>query len=400
VEFFRNPNIDFLGKKWYFLAFSLVFSVAGVLSMLFWHGIPLGVDFRGGTLVYVKFSHAPNNDAIRAALDKVGLHNAKIQGYDRPENNEVLIDLAEQETNEAALDKGKAQIISALETNVPAGKVDLNNASSLTIKNYLLEKDPQHLGTDADQKYGAIAQAIVGYRDKTKGGVLNSIDELKGATDSSVVASLQEGFYLSDFGVRNVEIVGPQVGKQLQTQAKLAVLYSLAGMLVYLGVRFEWIYGVAAVVTVFHDTLITVGAFSLTNKPISLTVVAAILTLVGYSNNDTIVVFDRIRENIKLMRRERLADIVNRSINQTLSRTILTAGLTFLTVLALYLFGGEVLHGFSFALVIGILIGTYSSIAIAAPILVAYQEWRAGRGKAPVAMPVDPGKRTKAKANV
>jgi preprotein translocase subunit SecF len=400
VEFFRNPNIDFLGKKWYFLAFSLVFSVAGVLSMLFWHGIPLGVDFRGGTLVYVKFSHPPNNDAIRAALDKIGLHNAKIQGYDRPEYNEVLIDLAEQETSEAALDKGKAQIISALETNVPAGKVDLNNASSLTIKNYLLEKDPQHLGTDADQKYGAIAQTIVSYRDKTKGGVLGSLEELKGATDANVVASLQEGFYLSDFGVRNVEIVGPQVGKQLQTQAKLAVLYSLAGMLVYLGVRFEWIYGVAAVVTVFHDTLITVGAFSLTNKPISLTVVAAILTLVGYSNNDTIVVFDRIRENIKLMRREKLADIVNKSINQTLSRTILTAGLTFLTVLALYLFGGEVLHGFSFALVIGILIGTYSSIAIAAPILVAYQEWRAGRGKTPISMPVDPGKRTKAKANV
>ena len=400
MEFFRNPNIDFLGKKWYFLAFSLVFSVAGLLSMLFWHGIPLGVDFRGGTLVYVKFSHTPNNDAIRAALDKIGLHNAKIQGYDRPENNEVLIDLAEQETNEAALDKGKAQIIAALETNAPAGKVDLNNASSLTIKNYLLEKDPQRLGTDADQKYQAVAQAIVNYRDKVKGGVLGSIDELKSATDANVVASLQDGFYLSDFGVRNVEIVGPQVGKQLQTQAKLAVLYSLAGMLVYLGVRFEWIYGVAAVVTVFHDTLITVGAFSLTNKPISLTVVAAILTLVGYSNNDTIVVFDRIRENIKLMRRERLADIVNRSINQTLSRTILTAGLTFLTVLALYLFGGEVLHGFSFALVIGILIGTYSSIAIAAPILVAYQEWRSGRGKTPISTPVDPGKRTKAKANV
>jgi preprotein translocase subunit SecF len=400
VEFFRNTNIDFLGKKWYFLAFSLVFSVAGVLSMLFWHGVPLGVDFRGGTLVYVKFSHAPDDSAIRAALDRVGLHNAKIQRYGPLTNNEVLVDLDVQETKEAALDKGKAQIISALETNAPAGKVDLNNASSLTIKNYLLEKDPQHLGTDADAKYGAIAQAVVNYRDKIKGGVLSSLDELKNATDAAVVASLQDGFYLSDFGVRNVEIVGPQVGKQLQTQAKLAVLYSLAGMLVYLGVRFEWIYGVAAVVTVFHDTLITVGAFSLTNKPISLTVVAAILTLVGYSNNDTIVVFDRIRENIKLMRRERLADIVNRSINQTLSRTILTAGLTFLTVLALYLFGGEVLHGFSFALVIGILIGTYSSIAIAAPILVAYQEWRAGRGKTPVSMPVDPGKRAKAKANV
>ena len=400
MEFFRNPNIDFLGKKWYFLAFSLVFSVAGILSMLFWHGVPLGVDFRGGTLVYVKFSHPPNNDAIRSALDKVGLPNAKIQSYGPPQNNEVLIDLAEKETSETALDKGKAQIISALETNAPAGRVDLNNASSLTIKNYLLEKDPQHLGTDADAKYGAIAQAIVNYRDKVKGGVLASIDELKAATDFAVVASLQDGFYLSDFGVRNVEIVGPQVGKQLQTQAKLAVLYSLAGMLVYLGVRFEWIYGVAAVVTVFHDTLITVGAFSLRNKPISLTVVAAILTLVGYSNNDTIVVFDRIRENIKLMRREKLADIVNRSINQTLSRTILTAGLTFLTVLALYLFGGEVLNGFSFALVIGILIGTYSSIAIAAPILVAYQEWRAGRGKTAVSMPVESGKRAKAKANV
>jgi len=400
VEFFRNPNIDFLGKKWYFLAFSLVFSVAGILSMLFWHGIPLGVDFRGGTLVYVKFSHTPNNDGIRAALDKVGLPNAKIQRYGPAQNNEVLIDLAEKETNEAALDKGKAQIISALETNAPAGKQDLNNASSLTVKNYLLEKDPLHLGTDADAKYTAVAQAVVNYRDKSKGGVLGSLDELKGAVDPAAVTSLQDGFYLSDFGVRNVEIVGPQVGAQLQRQAVLAVVYSLAGMLVYLGVRFEWIYGLAAVVTVFHDTLITVGAFSLTNKPISLTVVAAILTLVGYSNNDTIVVFDRIRENIKLMRRERLADIVNRSINQTLSRTILTAGLTFLTVLALYLFGGEVLHGFSFALVIGILIGTYSSIAIAAPILVAYQEWRAGRGKAPIAMPVDPGKRAKAKANV
>jgi preprotein translocase subunit SecF len=400
LEFFRNPNIDFLGKKWYFLAFSLVFSVAGILSMLFWHGIPLGVDFRGGTLVYVKFSHTPDDNAIRAALDRVGLRNAKIQRYGPLTNNEVLVDLDVQETSEAALDKGKAQIIGALETNAPAGKVDLNNASSLTIKNSLLEKDPLHLGTDADARYTAIAQAIVNYRDKTKGGVLNSLDELKAVVDAPALATLQENYYLSDFGVRNVEIVGPQVGKQLQTQAKLAVLYSLAGMLVYLGVRFEWIYGVAAVVTVFHDTLITVGAFSLTNKPISLTVVAAILTLVGYSNNDTIVVFDRIRENIKLMRREKLADIVNRSINQTLSRTILTAGLTFLTVLALYLFGGEVLHGFSFALVIGILIGTYSSIAIAAPILVAYQEWRSGRGKAPASMPVDTGKKAKAKANV
>jgi len=160
VEFFRNPNIDFLGKKWYFLAFSLIFSVAGILSMLFWHGIPLGVDFRGGTLVYVKFSHTPDDNAIRASMDRAGLHNARIQRYGTPAGNEVLIDVSEQETNEQALDRSKTQIINALETNAPAGKQDLNNASLLTIKNYLLQKDSLHLGTDADQRYGAQAQEI------------------------------------------------------------------------------------------------------------------------------------------------------------------------------------------------------------------------------------------------
>lgn len=391
MEFFRNPNIDFLGKKWYFLAFSLVFSVAGVLSMLFWHGIPLGVDFRGGTLVYVKFAGQPDENQIRSLLDKAGLHSARIQRYGQPGSNEELISLDERETSEKALDQGKNQIINALETNAPAGKQDLNNASYLTIFNYLMEKDPLHLGTDANQRYSDLARSIVAYRDKNKSGVLNSTDELKSVAPAEVVASLNDGFFLSNFGVKNVEIVGPQVGSQLQRQAVLAVVYSLIGMLVYLWFRFEWIYGLAAVVTVFHDTLITVGAFSLANKEITLTVIAAILTLVGYSNNDTIVVFDRIRENIKLLRREKLSDIVNRSINQTLSRTILTAGLTFLTVLALFLFGGEVLNGFSFALVIGILIGTYSSIAIAAPILVAYQDWRGSRGKRLVAMPPDKG---------
>ena len=155
----------------------------------------------------------------------------------------------------------------------------------------------------------------------------------------------------------------------------------MLGMLVYLWFRFQLIYGVAAVVACFHDTLITIGAFALTGREISLTVIAAILTLVGYSMNDTIVVFDRIRENLRLSRREPLSDLVNRSINQTLSRTVLTSGLTFLTVLSLFIFGGQVLNGFSFALVVGILIGTYSSIAVAAPMLVAWQEWRAGKGQ-------------------
>ena len=398
MEFFRNSNIDFLSKKWYFIAFSLVFSVAGILSMLFWHGLPLGIDFRGGTLVYVKYSHTPDDNAVRSQMDRAGLHNVRIQRFGTIDSNEILIDLPLQETSEQALDQGKNQIINALQTNVSAGKPDLNNTSGLSLTAYLMQKDPLHLGTDAQQRYSAIAQTIVNYRDKTKGGVLASFDELKGVAEPAVLTSIQQDFFLSDFGVYQVEIVGPQVGAQLRKQAILATLYSLGGMLIYLAFRFEWIYGVAAVITVFHDTLITLGAFSLTNKPISLTVIAAILTLIGYSNNDTIVVFDRIRENLKLMRREKLSDVVNRSINQTLSRTILTAGLTFLTVLALYLFGGEVLHGFSFALVIGILIGTYSSIAIAAPILVAYQDWRSGRNKPPAMLPTAGGRREKVRA--
>jgi len=319
VELFRNANVDWLGKKWYFLGFSLIFSVAGVLSMLFWHGIPTGVDFKGGTMVYVKFDAPPNEANLRAAMDRGGIHDAQISrisdAFGKVANEEV-IGLPELDSSDANHDVGRARVLAALSAN---------------------------------------------YHD-------------------------------SGFQVEQVEIVGPKAGKQLQQQAWLATMYSLIGMLVYLWFRFELIYGVAAVVAVFHDTLITVGAFSLVNQEITLTVIAAILTLIGYSMNDTIVVFDRIRENLALSRRESLADVVNRSINQTLSRTVISSGLTFLTVLALYVFGGEVLHGFSFALVVGILIGTYSSIAVAAPMLVAYQDWRAQRGKTATL----PAKRAKA----
>ena len=391
MELFRDAKIDWLGKKWYFLGFSLIFSVAGVLSLLFWHGLPQDVDFRGGTVIRVKFDQQPNVDHIRVAADKAGLKDIRIQSITggQATNNEVIISLA-QSANETSLDQGRATILQTLEANYAhtgggPGRVDLDNVGQASLAEWLAQKDPDHLGaSDASQQhYAQQAAAIFNYRNG-RGGLVDSIDNLAGVTTPAVLAELKQDAYLSGFTIRNVEIVGPQVGAQLKKQALLATLYSLAGMLVYLWFRFELIYGVAAVVAVFHDTLITVGAFSLTNQEISLTVIAAILTLVGYSMNDTIVVFDRIRENLRLTRREPLADIVNRSINQTLSRTVLTSGLTFLTVLSLYLFGGEVLHGFSFALVVGILIGTYSSIAVAAPMLVAYQEWRQGRGRAAV----------------
>jgi preprotein translocase subunit SecF len=389
VELFHDPKIDWLGKKWYFLGFSLIFSVAGLLSILFWHHLPLDVDFRGGTVVRVKFAAHPDADHIRSAIETAGLKDARIQQpYGPPANNEVLITLSLNATSEAALDQGRANIVTALSQHYSQGaqnqgKLDLDNISGSALQSWLQQNDPEHLGNtaDAQTRYQAQANAVVHFRDEDHSGVLDSIDSLHGVVDPAVFTALQQNGWLSGFSVRSVEIVGAQVGKVLQHQAELATLYSLAGMLVYLWFRFELIYGVAAVVACFHDTIITVGAFSLTNQEISLTVIAAILTLIGYSMNDTIVVFDRIRENLALNRREKLADVVNRSINQTLSRTVLTSGLTFLTVLCLYIFGGEVLHGFAFALVVGILIGTYSSIAVAAPMLVAYQDWRAKRGK-------------------
>jgi preprotein translocase subunit SecF len=401
VEFFGEVNIDWLGKKWYFLGFSLIFSIAGLISLFFWHGLPLGVDFKGGTLIYLKFEQSPDQGRIRAAADRVGLHDVSIVRFGHPGDNEVIVSLPERDTKETSLDAGRTAIVHTLQQNyasngaVNAGKLDLDNATHESLTDFLTKADPLQLANPAVEEiqYPQIADTILNYRDKVEDGLIGSMSGLQGKVQPAVVSSLQQGAYLSGFTVRNTEIVGPQVGAQLRQKAIFATLYSLAGMLVYLWFRFELIYGVAAVVAVFHDTLITVGAFSLANREMTLTVVAAILTLIGYSMNDTIVVFDRIRENLKLMRRGTLSDIVNKSINQTLSRTVLTSGLTFLTVLALFLFGGEVLNGFSFALVIGILIGTYSSIAVAAPMLVAYQDWRAKRGKI-AALPA--AKKTKA----
>ena len=200
--------------------------------------------------------------------------------------------------------------------------------------------------------------------------------------DVILLGELRDSFSLGTFAIRDVEVVGPKVGAQLRRQAIFATLYALAGMLIYIAIRFEWVYGAAAVIAVFHDVLITLGLFSLFRFEISLTVIAALLTLVGYSMNDTIVIFDRVRENLRLMRREPLEAIVNKSINQTLSRTILTSGLTFLTVLVLFLMGGEVLRSFSFAMVVGVVIGTYSSFGIAAPIVVVWSKFRGQRSVA------------------
>src|SRR5437867_1788235 len=218
-------------------------------------------------------------------------------------------------------------------------------------------------------------------------------EEDASAGRSVIINALNKGS--EKFEVRSATSIGPKVGDDLKRQAVLATLYALGGMLIYIGFRFDsWIYGAAAVFAAFHDTLVTLGLFSIFNREINLTVIAALLTLVGYSMNDTIVVFDRIRENLKIRRRNALETVMNDSINQTLSRTILTSGLTFLTVVALFLFGGEIINHFAFAMVVGIIIGTYSSIAIAAPLVLVYTNIH-GRAVAPVAAPVRAAAATK-----
>src|SRR4026207_1967544 len=290
VELFQGIKVDWLGKRKLFFTISIVLLLIGMASLVMKGQFRYGLDFKGGTLVVVRFNQPVAIGEIRSWLPQAHIQEGKTPG---------------------------------------AG-----GASDFQIE-------------------------------------LEKVAENEDASSEAVTKALNAKF-ADKFELRGSESVSAKVGGDLRRQAVTATVYALVGILVYIAFRFEWIYGLAAVFAVFHDTLVTLGFFSLFNYEINLTVIAALLTLVGYSVNDTIVVFDRVRENLKTRRRDDLETVLNDSINQTLSRTILTSGLTFLTVLALFLFGGEIINNFAFAMVIGIVVGTYSSIAVAAPLILVY----------------------------
>jgi preprotein translocase subunit SecF len=374
MELFKNTNFDFLGKKWPFIIASLILTAAGLTSLAIHGGPTYGIDFKGGAEMMLKFNQQPPLDQIRATLGKKIKGEISVQQISG--KNEVLVGTEIQ--GEAQLNQNRQMIEDTLRTMFadPAGKLDINNASAAQLAERLRSPLLAAGVPLAEQELQDVVKAMEDYR-TAKGGILTSFDELsqvKGVTPA-IISALKQECNLGPFTILSASMVGPKIGADLKAQGLRATLFALAGMLVYIAFRFEWIYGVAAVVAVFHDTIITIGLFSLFHKDISLTVVAALLTLVGYSMNDTIVTFDRIRENLKIVRREKLETIVNLSVNQTLSRTVLTSGLTLLTALSLWWFGGEVLNGFSFALVMGILVGTYSSVYIAAPILIFFQNF-------------------------
>lgn len=383
MELFKNTNFDFLGKKWPFIIASLVLTVAGFTSIALKGGLDYGIDFKGGALMTVKFAYPPPLEKIRSAMSRLG--EVSVQEFKGGNaQNEVAIGTELKEERQLNVNRQQMENILATTFAQPnSGKLDFNNSSEQALLDRLRDGLARNNVAMSQPQLQTLVHDIKSYVDKNYSGLITDFKQLSSVPgmNPGIMNTLQQECYLSPYHVAKVEMVGPKVGAELRSKAVLATLYALAGMLAYIAFRFEWIYGLGAVIACFHDTLITIGLFSIFHEQISMTVIAALLTLVGYSMNDTIVIFDRIRENLKMSRRESLEAVMNRAVNQTLSRTVMTSGLTFLTVIALFLFGGPVLHGFSFALVCGIIVGTYSSVFIASPIVLFWHNYVDARKK-------------------
>lgn len=383
MEILKNVSVDWLSKKWLFAGTSLLLILLGVVGYVLHGGFSFGVDFTGGTIIQVKFKEAPDLDVLRESLKTEAVSAPLIQRYGRADENEIQVRMQTAFEGQD-LEAGRRELTVALRQafdpeHADTSKIDFNNVGSDALYTYLLNSDPDNLKaqnktfSEMETHYRTVAQSLLDYRNVKGSGIVNSLDDLRNAPGVSqgVIDSLKNGFYSGSFAIKKLDRVGAVVGADLRRRAQWAIGLSFLGMLVYIGFRFKPVYGVVAVIALLHDVVVTAALFALTTKEVSLTVIAAFLTLIGYSINDKIVIFDRVRENLRFMRKESFYKILNLSINQTLARTIMTGSMTFLAVLVILLFGGEVLNGFAFALTVGILIGTYSSIGIASPIV----EW-------------------------
>lgn len=292
MRIFEKPNYNFIQWRWHALALSALVILAGLANIAM-RGLPLGIDFSGGTIVVLKFQQPVGEDALRGSLDPVPGEKV-VQQFGAADANEWLVRLPEVVTEQgASLEAGARTVVDAV----------------------------------------------------TKAN-------------------------LGPFEVISQEIVGPVIGKDLQQKGIYATLASIVGITIYIGLRFRFAFAIGAIAATLHDVLVTLAFLTFFGYELSLNIVAAILTITGYSVNDTIVIFDRVRENLRAKRRDSLETVVNGSVNETLSRTVITAGTTFLAVLSLYLFGGEVLEGFAFTMLVGIVSGTYSTVFIAAAIAI------------------------------
>jgi preprotein translocase subunit SecF len=315
MQFFKTPNYDFVKWRWHAIGLSLAVILAGA-AVIWTRGLPLGVDFAGGTLVVLKFEQPTPIDRVRTAVSSMpnGLGNdAVVQQYGDRSGNEVMVRIAQT-------------------------------------------------GGETEGNLSKVADTVVAALRQTN---------------------------LGTFQVINTEIVGPVVGDQLKRQGTLATVFALTGILVYIALRFQISFAVGAVAATLHDLLVTLAFLAFFRYDMTLNVIAGLLTITGYSVNDTIVVFDRVRENMRSMRRDNLANIVNVAVNQTLSRTVITAGTALLSVIALFLFGGEVLKGLAFTMLVGIISGTYSTVFIAAAIAILWQGRKPIKGQIVASTPAD-----------
>ena len=386
TRLFQDTNFDFMKWRKFWIVVSALLVAGGVAAVFGLESkhLNLGIDFAGGTQMELRFRQKPQIDQLRRILESQGLGQASIQRFGDKDSNDVMIKTAGTK-NEAG---NRDRIFNAFDRTFnqgQAGKPDLNRIGAEQVAQILLQADPDHVQAQgpeaASTHYTTVANALQGERKKD--GLFPSWEQvagIKGVTPGAVEA-LKARTVLGDFSVIGVDTVGPQIGKELSRQGLLAVLGSLIGMLLYIGFRFELRFGIGAIMACIHDVLVTLGLFTLFGFEFNLTTIAAFLTLVGYSVNDTVVIFDRMRENMRKNRRKPLIEVMNESINQTLSRTIMTSGLTMLTVLALLIWGGDVLRGFAFVMTVGIVVGTYSSVYVASPFALLWEQLFGGEGK-------------------
>ncbi len=380
MEFLTDSKIDFMKYRGVFVWVSILLLAVALAELFFLTGINFGIDFAGGTQMTVRLRDEVDIQELRRTFEAAGLRDAQIQSYGVETDRQVLIKAPVAGESE----EGSATALTdALNQDLnpdAGGKFDLNQRGTEALSALLFEADPDgRRVVDEDEAAAHYAQAAATILAERQNLTLfESWEQVARVADPAVLDVLQEKAYLGAFNVLSNENVGPQIGSELRTRGILAVTVSLIAMLLYIWWRFELRFGVGAVVAVFHDFLITLGLFAILNFEFNLSTIAAFLTLVGYSVNDTVVIFDRVRENLRRHRRLPLVEVMNLSLNQTLSRTVLTSGTTLLVVGCLFFLGGEVIRGFAFVLLIGVIIGTYSSIFVASPFTLLWERWFGG----------------------
>ncbi len=378
MNFLHDTHIDFMKYRKVFVWVSALLLAVGIFAVFVHGDLNLGIDFAGGTQLTVKFRDEPELDRLRELVTAAGVEDVLIQRFGEPGDHEVIIKTASVSGSEEG---SRGLIVGALDEAYSgpelAGAFDLNRNGREALTDLLVQLDAESLAADSDAaraRYGELAAAVIDAR-QAEGMFIETaeLDAIAGLSESARRA-IKDNTELGSFAVLGSENVGPQIGSELRQKGVAAVVLSLLGMLLYIWLRFELRFGVGALVAVTHDVLITLGLFTLAGFEFNLTTIAGFLTLVGYSVNDSVVVFDRVRENLRKSRSKPLKHVMNLSLNQTLSRTVLTSGTTLLVVGSLLVAGGDVLRGFAFIITIGVVIGTYSSIYVASPFALLWEE--------------------------